>query len=57
MTDDPAFDAAAADEDEPELADADLPTDEEEEDDPAPHDTSVTPEDPDAGDLNAGKEV
>ena len=57
MTDDPAFDAAAADEDEPDLADADLPTDEEEEDDPAPHDTSVTPEDPDAGDLNAGKEV
>jgi hypothetical protein len=54
MTDEPAFDPVA--EDEPELPDAELPSDEEEDDDPPPHDASVAPVDPDDSSLDAGKE-
>jgi hypothetical protein len=51
MTDDTATDAGELDEgspdDEPDVADADLPADEEEEADPPPDDDSATPVDPD----------
>jgi hypothetical protein len=48
MTDETAPEASET-EDEPELDDADLPSDDEEEADPPPHDATVAPVDPDAG--------
>ena len=55
MTGEPAFDPVA--EDEPELPDAELPSDEEEDDDPPPHDASVAPVDPDEADSPEEKGV
>jgi len=48
MTDEATLNPLAKDEDEPELPDAELPSDEQEDEDPPPHDASVTPLDPDA---------
>lgn len=45
VTEEAVFEVIA--EDEPSLDDADLPTDDEEDDDPAPRDAAITPVDPD----------
>ena len=48
MTDEATLEPIAEDQDEPELADEDLPDDDEEDEAPPPRDASVTPVDPDA---------
>jgi hypothetical protein len=58
MTDETAHDVATRlAEDEPDLDDADLPSDEEEDGDPPPHDATVAPADPDAEDVDPGEEI
>jgi len=63
MTDEAALDESEFDvatrlaEDEPDLDDADLPSDEEEDADPPPRDATVAPADPDADDAAAGEEI